>query len=194
MSGMAWSFFQCPRHNSHVWIALERSVLVHTVWLGLARMLLLLANRNGFFYVLDRTNGQFLLGKQFLKKLNWAKGLDAKGRPILNDLKENALGETYVCPGFQGGANWYSTSFNAATGLYYFSALERCNLFQKRTMEWEAGKAFMGGTARPVPGESFVKSVRALNIQTGEIAWDLPQVSGLATSSAGVLSTASGLV
>src|SRR5437870_9340983 len=61
-------------------------------------------------------------------------------------------------------------------------------------MEWEAGKGFMGGTARPAPGESFVKSVRAINIQTGEIAWDLPGTSGPATSSGGVLSTASGLV
>jgi alcohol dehydrogenase (cytochrome c) len=190
---MRW-YFQFTPHDVHDWDAQEPPVLVDTQWQGQPRKLLVQANRNGFFYVLDRTNGQLLLGKQFLKNLNWAKGLDAKGRPILNDLKENAQGETYVCPGFQGGANWYSTSFNPATGLYYFSALERCNLFQKRTMEWEAGKGFMGGTARPAPGESFVKSVRAINIQTGEIAWDLPQVSGPATSSAGVLSTASGLV
>jgi alcohol dehydrogenase (cytochrome c) len=163
-------------------------------WQGQPRKLLLQANRNGFFYVLDRTNGQFLLGKQFLKNLNWAKGLDEKGRPILNDLQPNAQGETYVCPGFQGGANWYSTSFNPSTGLYYFSALERCNLFSKRSMEWEAGKGYMGGAARPAPGETFVKSLRAINVRTGEIAWDLPQVSGPATASAGVLSTASGLV
>jgi alcohol dehydrogenase (cytochrome c) len=190
---MRW-YFQFTPHDIHDWDAQEPPVLVDTNWQGQQRKLLLQANRNGFFYVLDRTNGQLLLGKQFLKNLNWAKGLDAKGRPILNDLKENGQGETYVCPGFQGGANWYSTSFNPATGLYYFSALERCNLFQKRTMEWEAGKGYMGGTARPAPGESFVKSLRAINIQTGAIAWDLPQVSGPATSSAGVLSTASGLV
>ena len=190
---MRW-YFQFTPHDIHDWDAQEPPVLVDTEWQGQPRKLLLQANRNGFFYVLDRTNGQFLLGKQFLKNLNWAKGLDAKGRPILNDLKENAQGETYVCPGFQGGANWYSTSYNPSTGLYYFSALERCNLFQKRSMEWEAGKGFMGGTARPAPGESFVKSVRAINIRTGEVAWDLPQVSGAATSSSGVLSTASGLV
>src|SRR5262245_23934601 len=186
--------FQFTPHDIHDWDAQEPPVLADTQWQGQPRKLLLQANRNGFFYVLDRTNGQFLLGKQFLKKLTWAKGLDAKGRPILNDLQPNADGETYVCPGFQGGANWYSTSFNPTTGLYYFSALERCNLFSKRSMEWEAGKGYMGGAARPAPGETFVKSLRAINVRTGEIAWDLPQVCGPATASAGVLSTASGLV
>jgi alcohol dehydrogenase (cytochrome c) len=167
---------------------------VDTTWRGRARKLLLQANRNGFFYVLDRTTGEFLLGKQFLKNLTWAKGLDAKGRPILNDLKADANGDTYVCPGFQGGTNWFSTSFNPATGLYYFQALERCNLFAPKNMEWEAGKSFMGGTARPAPGETFTKSVRAIDIQTGEVKWDLVQGPGAVTASAGLLSTASGLV
>ena len=186
--------FQFTPHDIHDWDAQEPPVLVDTNWQGQPRKLLLQANRNGFFYVLDRTNGQLLLGKQFLKNLNWAKGLDAKGRPILNELKADANGETYVCPGFQGGTNWFSTSFNPTTGLYYFQALERCNLFSKRAMEWEAGKGFMGGAARPAPGESYTKSLRAINIQTGEIAWDLPQVTTAATASAGVMSTASGLV
>jgi alcohol dehydrogenase (cytochrome c) len=186
--------FQFTPHDIHDWDAQEPPVLIDTNWQGQPRKLLIQANRNGFFYVLDRTTGQLLLGKQFLKNLNWAKGLDGKGRPILNDLKPDVNGETYVCPGFQGGTNWFSTSFNPATGLYYFQALERCNLFSKKAMEWESGKGFMGGAARPAPGESFTKSLRALNIQTGEIAWDLPQVSGAATASAGVLSTASGLV
>ena len=186
--------FQFTPHDIHDWDAQEPLVLADTNWRGQPRKLLLQANRNGFFYVLDRTNGQFLFGKQFLKNLTWAKGLDGKGRPILNDLKENANGETYVCPGFQGGTNWFSSSFNPGTGLFYFQALERCNLFTKATMEWQAGKSFMGGAARPAPGETFTKSLRAINIQTGEIAWDLQQVSGAATASAGVISTASGLV
>jgi alcohol dehydrogenase (cytochrome c) len=186
--------FQFTPHDIHDWDAQEPLVLADTNWQGQPRKLLLQANRNGFFYVLDRTNGQFLFGKQFLKNLNWANGLDAKGRPILNDLKENANGETYVCPGFQGGTNWFSSSFNPGTGLFYFAALERCNVFTKASQTWQAGKSFMGGAARPVPGETFTKSLRAINIQTGEIVWDLPQVSGPATASAGVLSAASGLV
>jgi len=187
-------YFQFTPHDIHDWDAQEPPVLVDTNWQGRPRKLLLQANRNGFFYVLDRTNGQLLLAKQFVKNLNWAKGIDAKGRPILNELKENANGETYVCPGFQGGTNWFSTSFNPATGFYYFQVLERCNLFSKRAMEWEAGKSFMGGAARPAPGETFTKSLRAINVQTGDIVWDVPQASGSATASAGVISTASGLV
>ena len=74
-------YFQFTPHDIHDWDAQEPPVLVDTQWQGQPRKLLLQANRNGFFYVLDRTNGQFLLGKQFLKNLNWAKGLDAKRPP-----------------------------------------------------------------------------------------------------------------
>lgn len=187
-------YYQFTPHDVHDWDAQEPPVLVDTTWHGQPRKLLIQANRNGFFYVFDRTNGQLLLAKPFLKKLNWAEAIGKDGRPIINTLKETAEGETYVCPGFQGGTNWFSTSFNPATGFYYIQALERCNLFSKRTMEWQAGKGYMGGAARPAPGETFQKVLRAINIQTGEIAWELPQISGTLTSSAGTLSTASGLV
>jgi alcohol dehydrogenase (cytochrome c) len=187
-------YFQFTPHDIHDWDAQETPVLLDTNWRGQPRKLLIQANRNGFFYVLDRTTGELLLARQFLKNLNWARGIDAKGRPILNDLKADANGETYVCPGFQGGTNWFSTSFNPGTGLYYFQALERCNLFTKRDMEWQAGRGFMGGSARPAPGETFTKSLRAIDIQTGDVAWDLVQGGGRITASAGVISTASGLV
>ena len=187
-------YYQFTPHDVHDWDAEEPPVLVDADWQGQPRKLLIQANRNGFFYVLDRASGQLLLAKQFLKKLNWAEGIGENGRPILKPLPEAAGGGVYVCPGFQGGTNWFSTSYNPATGLYYFQALERCNVFNKKSMEWEAGKGYMGGTARPAPGETFEKSLRALNVQTGEIVWDVPQVSGTLTASAGVLSTASGLV
>lgn len=187
-------YYQFTPHDEHDWDAQEPAVLIDTTWQGKPRKLLIQANRNGFFYVLDRTNGQLLLAKPFLKKLNWAEAIGKDGRPILNTLKETPEGDTYVCPGFQGGANWFATSFNPGTGLYYLNVLERCNLFSKLTGEWQAGKSYMGGAARPAPGESFEKVLRAINIQTGEIAWELPQVSGTVTARAGLLSTASGLV
>jgi alcohol dehydrogenase (cytochrome c) len=190
---MRW-YYQFTPHDVHDWDAQEPPVLVDTNWQGQPRKLLLQANRNGFFYVLDRTNGQLLLAKQFLRKLNWADGIGKDGRPILRNLPKDANGDTYVCPGFQGGANWYSTSFNPATGLYYFSALERCNNFSPRHGEWQAGRGYMGGAARPAPGESFEKFLRAINIQTGEVAFDVPQITTAQTASAGVMSTASGLV
>jgi alcohol dehydrogenase (cytochrome c) len=187
-------FYQFTPHDVHDWDAQEPPLLVDTNWQGQPRKLLMEANRNGFFYVLDRTNGKLLLAKPFLKKLNWAEGIGADGRPILKDLPKQANGDTYVCPGFQGGANWFSSSFNPATGLFYFNALERCNMFSSVHGEWVAGRSYMGGAARPAPGESFEKFLRAINIQTGEIAWEVPQVTTPATASAGVLSTASGLV
>jgi alcohol dehydrogenase (cytochrome c) len=187
-------YFQFTPHDIHDWDAQEPPVVVDTNWQGRPRKLLLQANRNGFFYVLDRTNGQLLLAKPFLKNLNWAEGIAKDGRPILKTLPELAGGETYVCPGFQGGTNWFSTSFNPNTGLYYFQALERCNLFSKNHGEWQAGKGYMGGAARPAPGETFEKVLRAINIQTGQIAWEVPQSPGAVTASAGLISTASGLV
>jgi alcohol dehydrogenase (cytochrome c) len=186
--------YQFTPHDIHDWDAQEPPVLVDADWQGQPRKLLIQANRNGFFYVLDRTNGALLLAKPFLKKLNWADGIGTDGRPILRNLPVNADGGTYVCPGFQGGTNWFSTSYNPATGLYYFNALERCNVFVPRHGEWQAGKGYMGGSARPAPGESFEKSLRAVNIRTGEIAFDVPQVTTPQTASAGVISTASGLV
>jgi alcohol dehydrogenase (cytochrome c) len=187
-------YYQFTPHDIHDWDALEPPVLVDTEWQGQPRKLLLQANRNGFFYVLDRTNGELLLARSFLNDLNWATGIDEAGRPILADLPLTPTGETYVCPGFQGGTNWYSTSFNIETGLYYFQALERCNLFSKRNIQWMAGSSFMGGTARQAPGEGFVKSVRAVDIQTGDVVLDIVQGPAPATASAGLLTTASGLV
>ncbi len=187
-------YYQFTPHDIHDWDAEEPPVLVDTNWQGQPRKLLIQANRNGFFYVFDRSNGQLLLAKAFLKKLNWAKEIGKDGRPVVNQLPDLPNGESYVCPGIQGGTNWYSTSFNPGTGLYYIQALERCNLYSKRAMEWEAGKGFMGGSVRPAPDEPYTKSVRALDIQTGAIAWDLPQAGARAPGSAGLMSTASALV
>ncbi len=190
---LVW-YYQFTPHDIHDWDAQEPPVLIDTEWQGVQRKLLIQANRNGFFYILDRTDGELLLAKQFLENLNWAEGIGEDGRPILVDLPLTPTGETYVCPGFQGGANWYSTSYNPNTGLYYFQALERCNLFAKRDMEWMAGSGFMGGTARQAPGEGFEKSVRAIDIQTGEVVFDIAQAAAPSTASAGLISTASDII
>lgn len=187
-------YYQFTPHDIHDWDAQEPPVLVDTQWDGQPRKLLLQANRNGFFYVLDRTDGNLLLGKKFLKNLNWAEGIGTDGKPILRNLPVNADGGIYVCPGFQGGTNWFSTSFNPITNLYYFNAMERCNIFVPRRGEWQAGKGYMGGSARPAPGESYEKSLRAIDIRTGETKWEVAQVTTTATASAGVISTAAGLV
>lgn len=186
--------YQFTPHDTHDWDAQEPLALIDTDWEGQPRRLLVQANRNGFFYVLDREDGELLLAKPFLEDLNWAEGIGADGRPILKDLPVTPTGETYVCPGLIGGTNWYSTGYIEATGLYYIQALERCNLFSARDQEWRQFQSFMGGTARGVPGEENRKFVRAINIHTGEVALDIPQGPSPFGSSAGLLTTASGLV
>ena len=89
-------------------------------------------DRNGFFYVLDRTNGKFLHATSFVEKLNWATGVDASGRPILSGRIPTAEG-TLICPGINGATNWFSPSYNPNTGLFYVMALENCNLFFRDT-------------------------------------------------------------
>ena len=124
----------------------SRSVLVDATWQGQPRKLLVHANRNGFFYVLDRTDGKFLLGKQYVKNVTWASGLTAEGRPIVVPDMEPTRDGKRVCPSLDGASNWYSTSFNPSTNLYYVQTNDKCGIFTRTDMDWEAGKGFMAGS------------------------------------------------
>jgi alcohol dehydrogenase (cytochrome c) len=186
-------YYQFTPHDVWDWDATEPAVLVDAVWQGEPRKLLLQANRNGFFYVLDRTNGKLLLAKPFVKKLTWAKEIGPDGRPVLNSDVAPTIGGNKVCPALEGAANWFSTSFNPATGLYYVQTLEKCAVFRKTPMEWQAGRGYMGGSQRMVAGESAQKILRAIDIQTGKIAWELPE-TGPGLSWGGTLSTSGGIV
>ena len=189
---LKWHFQYTP-HDLWDWDAQQPPVLVDAKWKGQARQLLLHANRNGFFYVLDRTSGELLLAKPFVKKLTWAREIGADGRPVLNPNQIPSAEGTKICPAVEGATNWFSTSFNPTTGLYYVQTLEKCNIFTKTPGKWEAGKSYYDGTTGQVPNEPGQKVLRALNIQTGEVAWELPQ-TGPANSWGGTLSTAGGLV
>lgn len=186
-------YFQFTPHDLHDWDATETPMLVEAEFRGRHRKLLAQANRNGFFYVLDRETGEFLLGQPFVHKLTWASGIDAKGRPQVLPGAEPSLQGTKVCPSLVGATNWNSTAYNPATGLFYVLALEACNIYTKSSAWWEPGKSFYGGGTRRIPGETGEKFLRAIDIQTGKIAWEVPQLApgfGLA----GVLTTAGGLV
>ena len=141
------------------------------------RKLMLQANRNGFFYVLDRVTGEFLLGEPFVHKLTWASGIGADGRPKLLPGSEPTVEGTKTCPSVAGAANWMSTAYNPATGLFYVMASESCAIYTKSSAWWEPGKSFYGGGARRVPGETTERFLRAIDIQTGKIAWEIPQIS-----------------
>ncbi|MDQ6699072.1 MAG: PQQ-dependent dehydrogenase, methanol/ethanol family [Acidobacteriota bacterium] len=185
--------YQFTPHDEWDWDAAEPLTLVDAPWGGQQRKLLLQANRNGFFYVLDRTNGKLLLGKPFVKKLTWAREIGPNGRPIRNaDVAPTEKG-TKVCPNVLGAANWWSTAFDPSSGLYYIQAIESCGVYMKRGGDWQAGRGFMGGSSRNAPGEQPQRFLRAIDIKTGKIAWELPQ-TGSGESRSGTLATASGLV
>jgi alcohol dehydrogenase (cytochrome c) len=189
---LKWHFQYTP-HDLWDWDAQQPPVLVDATWNGRPRKLLLHANRNGFFYVLDRTSGALLLAKPFVQKLTWAREIGADGRPVLNpDQAPTSEGRT-VCPAVEGATNWFSTAFSPSTGLYYVQALEKCTVFSRTPETWRAGQSYYGGTTRQVPGEPGQKVLRAIDVTTGAIRWELPQV-GRANSWGGTLATAGGLV
>ena len=189
---MKWHYQFTP-HDVWDWDAQEPLVLVDSVWQGRPRKLLLQANRNGFFYVLDRTDGKFLLGKPFVKKLTWAKEIAANGRPVRNADQEPSDKGTKTCPAVLGATNWWSAAFDPGSQLYYLQTIESCGIYSKRTMEWEAGRGFMGGSSRNAAAEAPKKILRAVDIHTGKIVWELPQI-GSGEGRSGTLATASGLV
>jgi alcohol dehydrogenase (cytochrome c) len=186
--------YQFTPHDLWDWDSTETSVLIDADWQGQPRKLMLHADRNGFFYVFDRTDGKLLLAKQFLKNVTWASGIGADGRPIKLPNQEPAEGGTKVCPSQDGATNWFSPSYNPATGLYYFQTFEKCSVYQKSDGgEWEAGKSYLGGSQRTSPDPKPVRVLKALDIRTGTIVWELPQ-PGPAQSWGGTLATATGLV
>ena len=179
-------YFQFTPHDLHDWDATEPLVLVNARFGGRDRKLLLQANRNGYYYVLDRTTGEFLLGKPFVKRLTWASGIDAKGRPQLLEGAKPTKAGTVSCPAVRGATNWYSTAFNPSTRLFYVMAVEDCNIYQQSKL---GGYVPFRDPANPPE-----KYLRALDVETGKIVWEIPQVGPPESNYSGVLSTAGGLV
>ena len=190
-------YFQFTPHDIHDWDAQAIPVLVDINFQGRPRKLLLHANRNGFFYVLDRTTGEFLRATPFVDKLNWATGIDGKGRPIEVPNLETTPQGTRICPSMRGAANWMSPSYNAQTGLLYVPALEQCDIF---TIPENPGnvlrgpkKGVMTGSDQAIPSEPGKFFLRALDPKTGGKRWEYP-MTGPAWMWAGTVSTAGGLV
>jgi alcohol dehydrogenase (cytochrome c) len=178
--------YQFTPHDLHDWDATEPVVLVDARFRGQDRKLLLQANRNGFFYVLDRTNGQLLLAKPFVKKLNWASGIGPDGKPQLLPANKPTKAGVKGCPAVRGATNWYSTSFNPATNLFYVMAVEDCSIYTQSDVGGYEGYRD--------PSDSGRKYLRAFDISTGEMVWEAAQTGPQEANYSGVLSTAGGLV
>ncbi len=178
--------FQFTPHDLHDWDATEPLVLVNAPFQGRERKLLLQANRSGFFYVLDRTNGEFLSGTPFVRKLTWASGIGRDGRPQEVEGNKPTPAGTKTCPAVRGATNWYSTAYNPATRLFYVMAVEDCNIYRQS----DRG----GYVPSRDPSDPPEKYLRAIDVETGRIAWEVPQVGAPEGNYSGVLSTAGGLV
>jgi alcohol dehydrogenase (cytochrome c) len=185
-------YFQFTPHDLFDYDATETPVLIDMVYHGQPRKLLVEANRNGFLYVLDRTNGKFLSASRFADKLNWATGIDAQGRPIRTDVVPTAAG-TRVCPGFSGATNWYSPSYNPETGLFYFLATENCNLYFRQPEKFAEGKTYYSTGVKRSAGDDSQRILLAFDIDAGKCAWRSVQV-GAGHSFAGTMTTKGGLV
>ena len=165
---MKW-YFQFSPHDPYDYDSVQVPVLVNGDWNGSPRKLMLWGNRNGFFYVLDRATGKFLLGKPFAK-VNWASGLDANGRPIATP--QPAGVPTF--PGIQGATNWYSPSYSPHTGLFYLSTWEDYGtVFAEVNVDYKEGTRFAGGAnTSPIPGADNPGGIRTgpVNMYTEALA------------------------
>ena len=141
-------YFQFTPHDDFDYDSVQVPVLADLDWKGARRRVLLWANRNGFFYVLDRATGEFLLGKPFAK-VTWAKGLDEKGRPMRAvGMVPTAEGKL-IYPGNQGGTNWYSPSYSPHTGLFYIPTWDNYySVYVKENVEFAEGRLFTGPLRR----------------------------------------------
>jgi len=187
---MKW-FFQFSPHETHDWDASEPPVLFDDSINGKPRKLLGFANRNGFYYVLDRATGEFITGIPYVKQ-TWAKGLDAKGRPIFLPNIDPTPEGNLVFPSITGAVNWTSPSYSPLTKLFYVDAREMGSYFLKSAPRWEPGKFPAGGGGeRALSGDDAYGAIRALDGTTGKRKWEFKL---LAPSWVGTLATGGGLV
>lgn len=186
-------YFQFTPHDTHDWDAQSIPVLVDIELGGRTRRVLLHPNRNGFYYVLDRVTGQFICAKPFVENLDWAKGIDASGKPIEVPEIEPIPGGRRVCPSTRGASNWMSPTFNPITQLLYVPTLEQCDVYTSSLQQPEPMKDLAGGGAQSLPKEPGKFFIRALDPDTGKRRWEYP-MTGHADMWAGAVSTAGGLV
>jgi alcohol dehydrogenase (cytochrome c) len=199
--------FQFTPNDAYDYDSVQIPVLADIDWQGKPTKVMMWANRNGYFYVLDRTNGKFLLGQPFVK-VNWASGFDAKGRPIQTPQPEGMP----TWPGNQGGTNWYPPAFNPRTGLFYVSAWENyATIYRKEEAQYVPGRTFTGGgftVVSPAPSSPTIAIGRkgpinnwtsevgsgatiAIDPKTGKRVSTFPQYD---VTDAGMLTTASDLL
>jgi alcohol dehydrogenase (cytochrome c) len=188
---LAW-YFQVLPGDDHDWDSTQTPSLINIKENGVERKLLVVANRGGFFYVLDRTTGQYLRSVPFVKQ-TWASGISPSGKPIRVPHSSPSEQGTYVLPSVNGATNWWPSSYSPDTGYYYLNAEEGGGLF------------FLTHIMRPTPGrmyingdttfsDSFTDFVAAIDPKTAKIVWKHVDSTVTSKPRGGLLSTAGGLL
>jgi alcohol dehydrogenase (cytochrome c) len=163
--------FQFTPHDEHDWDSNQVPILTSIKHDGTDTLVIAWANRNGFYYVLNRRNGRFITGVPFTKQ-TWAKGLDPSGRPVLDESATIGPGGTFTYPGTAGGVNWQSPAFNPELGLFYVHANETPAVFTKSNDEKISRTPYqmtLGSNTDTVSAHHTF--VRALRVDTGERVW-----------------------
>jgi alcohol dehydrogenase (cytochrome c) len=191
---LAW-YFQFTPHDVHDWDSSQTPILVDLLMNGAIRKVICWPNRNGFYYVLDRVTGEFLVGTPFVE-INWAQGLTSRGRPIGVDSIIITEGGRVTKPGVIGGVNWQPSALNPTLGLIFVQALEGQSVFTKsaagRVTRGEKGMFAGSGGSMVGP---VTKVVRALDATTGAKRWEYPSAPGKGLGGfGGLLATAGGIV
>ena len=189
-SGEIEWYFQFTPHDTHDWDANQIPILLDAEFNGEDRKIVALANRNAFFYLLDRETGEFLHGNEYSKQ-TWAAGLDEVGRPIVLPGTEPTYDGNLIWPSLQGATNWFSPSYNPQTEQFFVATRLMGAVYYKADVEYEEGEPFLGGGEQALRGDDAAGAIRALDVLTGRQQWEFMLHS---PPWAGVMATAGGLV
>jgi alcohol dehydrogenase (cytochrome c) len=179
--------FQFTKHDEHDYDATQVPVMIDEG----DKHLIVQANRNGFFYIIDRTTGKLVLSNAYAK-VTWSTSKDPEGRPAGAPQGTPTLTGAQVCPGAAGATNWMSPTYDPQTKLFYVTAREQCDIFSTAPQKYEVGHAYYGSAYFPNDdAQPFWGALRAIDPLTGKLKWEWKHPS---PTWSGVLSTAGGLV
>ena len=184
-------YFQFTPHDVHDWDAIQIPILGDIMYEGEMRKVMMWANRNAFYYTIDRETGEFLVGTPYAQQ-TWAEGLDENGRPIRVPNTAPTPEGVVVSPPIGGGTNWWSPAYSPRTGLFYVNAFDGEQEYFTREEEYVEGETYMGGGGNNVlPIDHYQSWIRAIDPATGNIRWEYPIAP---RSTSGLLSTEGDLV
>ena len=184
-------YFQHTPHDTHDWDSNQAAVILDADFKGKPRKLLIQANRNGFYYVLDRITGEFLLGRAFVHQ-DWADGLDSNGRPIVIPNTDPTKEGNRTCPDAWGGTNWAAPSYSPETGLYYVAIREACATYTSKFKEPIGGRPYTGTGYTYAATDPQGGAIAAMDPLTGDYRWRFNLLQGMPVP--GVLATAGNVV